>query len=405
MPTPMNSPAISHWRAPRWTLAALLATMGTLGPFSIDAFLPAFAGIEASLGATPVQMQQTLSGYLFGLAFMNLFHGAMADSFGRRPVVLWGTALFSVASAGCALSTNVAALVLFRTMQGMTAGASLVVSRALIRDMFPPAEAQRMMSQVTIWFGLAPALAPMIGAVIFTHAGWHAVFWALAFAGVMLYLLTWRLLPETLAPAQRQPFHPRHLLKGYLQLGTSPKFLTLALASGLPFNGVFLYVLAAPVFLGEHLKLAPTQFFWFFLVSVAGIMAGAWSSGFLAGKIRPKYQVKRGLIIMALMSLVNLAYSFSTTPSFPLALVPIPFLSYGWALMTPVVTLMALDVVPERRGMAASLQAFIAGIANGVVAGVLVPLVMHSTQALAVASAGMVCIGVVAWLWVKPRVS
>ena len=97
----MNPNAEQLWRHPRWALAMLLACLGTLGPFSIDTYLPAFSGIAASLGATPAQMQQTLSAYLFGFALMNLFHGALSDSFGRRPVVLIGLALFTLASLGC----------------------------------------------------------------------------------------------------------------------------------------------------------------------------------------------------------------------------------------------------------------------------------------------------------------
>jgi DHA1 family bicyclomycin/chloramphenicol resistance-like MFS transporter len=125
----MNPEASSVWRGPRWLLAALLACLGMLGPFSIDTYLPAFTGIATSLGATPVQMQQTLSAYLLGFAVMNLFHGALADSFGRRPIVLGGVALFTLASVGCALSQSIGALVLFRAVQGMSAGAGMVVAR------------------------------------------------------------------------------------------------------------------------------------------------------------------------------------------------------------------------------------------------------------------------------------
>jgi DHA1 family bicyclomycin/chloramphenicol resistance-like MFS transporter len=142
----MNPDASTLWRAPRWALAILLACLGTLGPFSIDTYLPAFAGIAKSIGATPVQMQQTLSAYLFGFAVMNLFHGALSDSFGRPSVVLWSIVLFTVASAGCALADHIGALVFWRAVQGLSAGAGMVVSRAVIRDMFPPADAQRVMS-------------------------------------------------------------------------------------------------------------------------------------------------------------------------------------------------------------------------------------------------------------------
>src|SRR5262245_48833208 len=173
----LNPDAHLLWRAPRWSLAVLLACLGMLGPFSIDTYLPAFTGIAHSIGATPVQMQQTLSAYLFGFAVMNLFHGALSDSFGRRPIVLGGLALFTIASAGCAVSQHIGALVCFRALQGMSAGAGIVVSRAVIRDMFPPADAQRVMSQVTIYFGVAPAIAPMVGGFLFVNVGWHAVFW------------------------------------------------------------------------------------------------------------------------------------------------------------------------------------------------------------------------------------
>ena len=176
----MNPDAHLLWRGPRWKLAVLLACLGMLGPFSIDTYIPAFAGIARSLQATPVQMQQTLSAYLFGFALLNLFHGALSDSLGRRPVILWGIGVFALASLGCALSQTIGQLVFFRALQGMSAGAGMVVSRAIIRDMFPPADAQRVMSQVTIYFGVAPAVAPLVGGWLFVSVDWHAIFWFLA---------------------------------------------------------------------------------------------------------------------------------------------------------------------------------------------------------------------------------
>ncbi len=397
----MNPEADQLWRAPRWALAALLAVLGMLGPFSIDTYIPAFSGIARALDASPVQMQQTLSAYLFGFAFMNLFHGALADSFGRRPVVLWGIAVFTLASAGCAMSQSIGQLVLFRGLQGLSTGAGIVVSRAVVRDMFPPAQAQQVMSQVTIYFGVAPAIAPIIGGWLFVHAGWHAIFWFLTGVGVTLWIANFRLLPETLHVTQRQPFNVRNLMQGYWQLGSSPRFLLLALASGVPFNGMFLYVLSAPAFLGDLLGLAPTQFFWFFLLTIAGIMGGAWVSGRLAGKIAPRRQIRHGFLIMLLVSLFNVAANFVLAPNAGWALPTIALFAFGWALMVPVVTLLVLDLYPERRGLASSLQAVIGSTANGVVAGVIAPLVMHSTRALAVSSLLMMCLGLLAWIWLN----
>lgn len=348
----MNPEAHLLWRGPRWALAVLLACLGMLGPFSIDTYLPAFTGIARSLGASPVEMQQTLSAYLAGFAVMNLFHGALADSLGRRPIVLWGAGVFTLASVGCALADSIATLVLFRALQGMSAGAGMVVSRALIRDLYPPAQAQRVMSQVTIYFGVAPAIAPLIGGWLFVHADWHVIFWFLAGLGAVLWLANWRWLPETLHPSHVQPFEAGHLLRGYWQMGRSARFMALVLASGVPFNGMFLYVLSAPVFLGEHMGLAPTQFFWFFVLTIGGIMGGAWLSGRLAGRIEPRHQVRHGLLIMLLVSLVNVALNALLAPHPAWALLPIAVFAFGWALMVPVVTLTVLDLHPERRGMA-----------------------------------------------------
>ena len=401
----MNPDAASLWLRPRWGLAVLLACLSMLGAFSIDTYIPAFAGIAHSLQATPVQMQQTLSAYLIGFAVMNLFHGALSDSFGRRPVVLWGIGIFTLSSLACALSQSVGALVFFRLFQGASSGASMVVSRAIVRDMFAPEDAQRVMSQITIFFGVAPAVAPIVGGLLFVHLGWHAIFFFLTMIGAALWLVSWRLLPETLHHSQVQPFHVRSLMRGYRQLVSSPRFIALALASGVPFNGMFLYVLAAPEYLGKLLGLAPTEFFWLFGFTIGGIMGGAWLSGRLAGKIERKTQIQRGFAIMFVIAVLNLVMNLTVQVPAPWALLPIGIFSFGWALMVPVVTLMVLDQAPDRRGMASSLHSCISSTANAVVAGAIVPLVMHSTVTLAMASLLMSCIGLVAWFWVRKQVA
>lgn len=383
----------------------LLAMLGMLGPFAVDTYLPAFDGIAASTGATPVQMQQTLSAYLFGFALMNLFHGALSDSFGRRPVILVGIAVFTIASAGCALSDTIGELVFWRALQGLSTGAGIVVSRAVIRDMFPPSDAQRVMSQVTIYFGVAPAVAPIIGGWLFVHLDWHSIFWFLTAIGVLLWIANWKLLPETLHPTQRQPFNVRHLMRGYWELGSNPNFVALAFASGVPFNGMFLYVLSAPTFLGRHLGLGPTEFFYFFMTTIGGIMGGAWLSGRLAGRIKPRHQIRHGFVIMLVVSIVNVVANMLFPARAWWAIVPIGIFAFGWALMVPVVTLMVLDLAPDRRGMASSLQAVVGSTANGIVAGVIAPLVMHSTRSLAIASMLMLGVGIVSWIWVKPRLA
>jgi DHA1 family bicyclomycin/chloramphenicol resistance-like MFS transporter len=318
-------------------------------------------------------------------------------------VVLWGLAVFVLASAGCALSQSIGQLIFFRSMQGLCTGAGIVVSRAIVRDMYPPSQAQKVMSQVTIFFGAAPAIAPMLGGWLLMHSSWHAIFWFLCAVGVALWLANYRLLPETLHVQERQPFNPKNLLAGYWKLGSDPRFFMLALASGIPFNGMFLYVLSAPVFLGESLGLPPEHFFWFFMLSIGGIMGGAWVSGRVAGKLSPKRQIRNGFAVMLGIAVLNLLANLLFKAHVSWALFPIAIFAFGWALMVPVVTLLVLDLHPERRGMSSSLQMFIGSSANGLVAGVVSPLVMHSPLALAATSLMLLSIGLVSWTFIRWR--
>lgn len=399
----MHPDAQNSWKLPMWMLAILLAMLSMLGPFSIDTYIPAFAAIGQSLQATPVQMQQTLSAYLFSFAFMNLFHGSLSDSLGRRPVILCGLAVFTVASVGCALSQNIGQLIAFRALQGLSTGAGIVVSRAVVRDVFPLAEAQRVMSQITIFFGVAPAIAPVVGGLIVGYLAWPAIFWFMAGIGIALWLINWRALPETLPAAQRQPFNLAQLWRGYRELLLDPRFMLLALASGVPFNGLFLYILSAPSFLGKILHLPPTQFFWFFITTISGIMAGSWLSGQKAGRVSPRAQIMQGFSIMLAVSALNMGANYLLAPAVWWSLLPIAVFGLGWALMMPAVTLLALDLHPQRRGMASSLQAAIGSTVNGLVAGVLAPWVMHSAQALALASSALLLAGLAAWWLLRWR--
>ena len=203
--------------------------------------------------------------------------------------------------------------------------------------------------------------------------------------------------------SQRQQFHIKNLMAGYWKLGSDPRFVLLALASGIPFNGMFLYVLSAPVFLGEHLGLQPQQFFWFFVLTISGIMGGAFVSGRVAGKTSPKQQIRNGFLIMLIIGLLNLAANLAFKAHVSWALFPIAIFAFGWAMMVPVVTLLVLDLHPDRRGMASSLQMFVGSTANGLVAGVVSPLVMHSTVALASASVLMMCLGLCSWVFIRRR--
>ncbi len=384
-------------RSYRWGFAALLAGLATLGPFSVDTYLPAFGGMQVALATTPVGMQQTLSAYLFAFGVMFLFHGALSDSFGRRPVILVSLVLFTLGAVGAALATTLEWLIVARVVQGLSCGAGMVVGRAMIRDLYGPEDAQRMMSLITLFFGIAPAIAPIIGGWLFAAFGWRSIFWLLAGIGALLVAVSFRLLPETLKEDARQSFHPIPLLKGYEEVGMNRRFLLLSLAVGFNFNAFFLYIVSAPVFLGQHLHLGPQEYAWLFIPGILGIMTGAQLSGRAAGKLKPAQTVKRAYAFMAIASVANVAYAFAFAPSLPWAVLPIMVYAIGSAMAMPSISLITLDLFPTRRGMAASLQGFVSGMINTVTAGVLSPAVSHNPRWLAMAMFGTMALGLASW--------
>ena len=214
----------AHHETPRWIFTLLLAGLAMLGPFAIDTYIPAFTGMGRDLGASTLQMQQTLSLYLAAFAFMFLFHGALSDSFGRKPVIVAGLVGFLIGSIGCALAPSIGTLLIFRIVQGLSVGAGMVVGRAMIRDLFNDTDAQKLMSMVTLWFGIAPAIAPIIGGYLYTYFGWHAIFWFLALITLLLMIVILFTIHETLPDEKRHAFRPAPLFAGYREVGANLPF-------------------------------------------------------------------------------------------------------------------------------------------------------------------------------------
>lgn len=398
-------PTIPDTKAPRG-IALLLAALAALGPFSIDAYLPSFPEMTSQLGATQLEMQQTLTAFLLPFAIMTLWHGAISDALGRRRVILYALALFGAASAGAMLATRIEHLWLMRAVQGISAGAGMVVGRAIVRDLFDGPPAQRLMSHITMMFAFAPALAPLIGGWLQSWFGWRSVFAFLVLMTLALWLACWRLLPETLAPENRQSLRPAYLGRTYWKVLTSPPFLLVCAALTFNFAGFFIYVLSAPVFLMGHLGLSERAFLWLFGPSMTGLMTGAWISGQLAGKLSRPRTIAVGYAAMGCAAALNLGLNLMLPPGLPWSVLPIFFYTLGMAIAMPTLTLIALDPYPAQRGLAASCQTFLQAGFNAVVAGLIAPALWGSTLTLALGMGGLMLTGgVSAWLHQRRKVA
>jgi DHA1 family bicyclomycin/chloramphenicol resistance-like MFS transporter len=364
-------------------LAALLAGLAMLGPFSIDAYLPAFPSIEAGLGASAIEVQQSLMLYMLSFSVMVLWHGALSDAFGRRKLVLISLVLFALGTLGCAASRSVQQLWAFRVMQGMSAGAGVVIGRAIIRDLYADAAAARLLSLVTMIFSIAPAIAPILGGWIVKVFDWRAIFLFLFGYTVLLFWVCHRHLPETLSPHQRTPFKPRFLLGSFGQIFGSPLFHMKAGVVAFNFAGLFLIISAAPVLLPVHLRLGPDQFGWLFIPTVAGIFLGALIANRLAGKIPVARQIGLGFGCLICAAGFNVGYHALFPPALPWTVAPMFLYTCGMSMVAPGTTLLVLDLFPHIRGTVASCQSFVMTLLAAVVAGAVAPFLSHSVLWLA----------------------
>jgi DHA1 family bicyclomycin/chloramphenicol resistance-like MFS transporter len=379
-------------------LATLLAALSMLGPFSIDAYLPAFPRIQAELGASSIEVQQTLTAYMLAFAGMVLWHGALSDAFGRRNVILGALVVFAIGTFGCAASHSVHYLWVFRVMQGLSAGAGVVVGRAIIRDLYSDAPAARLLSMVTMIFSIAPAVAPVLGGWVVTFFDWRAIFLALFVYTLVLGYMCWQHLPETVPPEKRQPFNPRFLAQSYGAIFGSFLFHMKAGIVALNFAGLFLYIAAAPVLLPVHLHLGPSQFAWLFIPSVSGVFLGALVANRMAGKLTFSRQIGIGFAFMLAAVAANVSYHLLMPPAIPWTVLPLFLYTFGSSIIAPGATLLALDLFPHIRGTVASCQSFVTTLLGAVVAGVIAPALSHSVLALALGQAAFAVLALTFWV-------
>lgn len=369
-----------------WKYALILAGLAMLGPFTTDTYFPFFPDLQAYFGIQAASLQQSLSIYLLSFSVMMLFHGSLSDAFGRRRVILWALAGFVVTSLACALAKNYASLLVFRALQGMSVGAGMVVGQAIIRDRFAGIEAQKLVSQVTMLFGLAPALAPLVGGYLHQYFPWQSAFLLLAALGALLWIACWRSLEESLPLAKRQPFRLNYLSAGYLAVISHAPFMLLSAALALGFSGFLIYVASAPDFVFHVLGRDALGFGWLFVPIVIGLMAGSLCATWLAGKTSHDQMLRVGYILMAFAVLFNLTYTLSVeVVTVPWAVVPVILYVYGLALTIPGLTILALDMFPEKRGMAASIQGVLQSLFFTVIAAVVAPLLFGSALRYALA--------------------
>jgi DHA1 family bicyclomycin/chloramphenicol resistance-like MFS transporter len=239
------------------------------------------------------------------------------------------------------------------------------------------------MSHIMMVFGLAPAIAPILGGWLHVHFGWRATFVFLASFGALMMLLVYRWLPESLPREQRHAFHGLAIARNYLAVLRKPQFLLLASSVGLAFCGLSLYIGSAANFVMVILHLPETAFAWLFIPMIGGMTSGsAWSARF-ASRIAPARMMWLGFGVMGAAAAASVSYNYWFVAAVPWAVLPLAVYTFGLGVAMPAIQVGALALFPQNRGLAASMLAFIQMTLFALVSGLVAPLLFDSALKLA----------------------
>lgn len=333
----------------------VLGALVALGPLTIDMYLPALPRIADELSVSSSVSQLTLTGTLAGLALGQLIVGPLSDSLGRRRPLMAGIVLHMVASVLCVLAPNITVLGLARGLQGMGAAAASVVAIAVVGDLFSGTVAATVMSRLMLVLGVAPVLAPSLGAAVLLHGSWHWVFVALVVVAGGLLAMAALALPETLPVAHRRPLAVGGIVGTYIELLRDSRFVILVLVAALGMSGLFAYISAAPFVLQGHYGLDQQAFA---LVFAAGAIALIGSTQFnvvLLRRFSPQAITVAALSWSTLAGVVFVVLTVAHVGGLSAFLVPVLAILAGMGLVLPNAPAVALSRHPDAAGTAAAL--------------------------------------------------
>ena len=338
--------------APLWLLA-LVTFSGTL---AMHIFVPALPIAARSLGAGIGEMQMTVSLYIFGLAVGQLVYGPLADRFGRRPVMLAGLGLYTVAGLAAALAPDVHALIAARLFQAMGGCAGLVLGRSIVRDTAEPQEATRRLALMNLMVTVGPSIAPLVGGALATALGWRSIFYGLFALGIVGLLFTWRLLPETGRPGA--PVSAPALARNYARLLRSPAFLGFSIGGGCATTSMYAFVASAPFIFVDQLHRPAHEAGIYLAILVSGVWLGSFLTSHLIARVRVDRLMIRSNALSVLAAFVLLGAALTDRLSVPLIVASMFLFTVGVGMASPAALTQAIGVNPQIIGSASGLYGF-----------------------------------------------
>lgn len=301
---------------PGWLI--LMGALTAIGPVSIDMYLPAFPAIAAGLGVPSSDVERTLAAYLLGMASAQLIYGPLADRFGRKPPLYGALILYILASAGCALAPNVEFLTVCRVFQAMGGAAGMVIPRAVVRDHYGTQDAARALSMLMLIMGIAPILAPVLGSLILSWAGWRGIFITITLMGALLLWTLSKVMVESLAPENRVTLSWGNILRTYAGLLRHRRYMAFALSGGFASATLFGYIVGSPRLFIEHFGVSPQTYGLLFGMNAVSLILGSQVSARLLKTHSPMKILPwalAGLMTAGLLALLWAVSGYATLSS------------------------------------------------------------------------------------------
>jgi MFS transporter, DHA1 family, multidrug resistance protein len=364
----MTSPGGFDGHRHRHRLAVILGALTAMGPLAIDMYLPALPGIARELGVSTAAVQRSLASYFVGISLGQAVYGPFSDRFGRKPALYLGLGIFIGASLGCAFTTSVTQLVVFRFLQALGGCAPLVVPRAVVRDYFDGREAVHMLSMLILVMMLGPILAPFIGGQLLVQFGWRSVFLVLAAYGLVWLALAAWLLPESLEPGQRRRESAAVIASTYLRILRDRQYLGWVLSGGLVFAGLLAYISGASFVYIELFHVPPEWFGLYFGANAVGLMVASQVNRYLATRVRSERIVRSVLPIAVAAGLILFVDAYTGFGGFAGILVPLFCFVACHGFVGPNTTALAMSPYGAVAGSASALMGtlqFVLGAASG----------------------------------------
>ena len=352
---PEALPSVARDRAGTVRLVVILGGLAAFAPLSFDMYLPAFPELATDFGASASAIQLTLTSCLVGVAVGQLVFGSLSDARGRRGPLLVGLVVYTVASALCALAPDAPTLAGLRFVQGFAAGAAVVASRAVVRDLHSGTAAARFFSSLMLVNGLAPVLAPSIGSAVLEVTTWEGIFLVLATTGVLLVGAVALGLPETLPRERRREAGLRRVLAGFGEPLSDRWFVGHALALGLAVSGVFAYIAGSSFVLQDVYGASPQLYGVLFGLNAVFLVAGAQVNAHLLATRSPRSLLRVGLLMLVVAGVALVVIVSLPKAELETVMAPLMLQMASWSFVQANALALALTDHPEVAGTAAAL--------------------------------------------------